>query len=196
MVRIVVEGFHGTDVKNISQILESGFQSEVRQDHWLGQGIYFYDNHDLALWWIKAKLKTSTLQKCGVIKAILECEKQEFLDLDTIQGVDLFQIEVKRILKEELPDIQFTFGKSSTERIKNFCFALDLLKSLREIKLVAMTFLKDDPSYAAENVKKFDREVFTLPYSFTYRERQICTISNDHISSKDCVHPKNRTNWR
>ena len=189
---VTVEGFHGTDVKNVDAILNMEFTATTRTDHWLGQGIYFYSDYHLALWWIKKKLKSTYGHSCAVIQAKMECEEGTFLDMDSVFGLDYFLREIDSILASEAKELSIKFTQDT---VRNLCFALDLLKTFRGIKLIAMTFHKDNPSYAAENVEAFKKSHFPLPESITYRERQICASSNDIIRSKTCVFPMKRTKW-
>jgi hypothetical protein len=197
MTPINIEGFHGTNIKNVEAIIKDGFISSHRKDHWLGQGIYFYDNFGLALWWIKKKLKSSYGHKCGVLRVSLGCTSDRFLDLDTTTGMNYFLREVDKILTNEITDLKFKFATDEDSSIRNLCFALDLLKEMRDIKLVARTFpsKSPEPTYASESIKRFEEKNFILPLNFNYLERQICASSNEVIVEKHCIHPKNRTSW-
>ncbi|MFZ4477150.1 MAG: hypothetical protein ACOYPR_18280 [Saprospiraceae bacterium] len=190
---IKVEGFHGTALENVDEIMSNGFEPKVRDDHWLGQGIYFYSDLDLAVWWIKTKIGSKDGSQCAVVKSNMECEQDNWLDLDTISGMEYFLNEVDSILSNTSHLVSLRFRPSRNadpkSRIKNLCFALDLLKNLRGIKLVAMTFRKDNPSYAPKSISSFENRFFNLPSNFAYRERQICSTSNDIIASKSVIFP-------
>lgn len=187
---IKVEGYHGTARKNTKNITSEGFVSKIRDDHWLGQGIYFYSDYDLALWWIKTKMGSVDGSHCAVFKATMQCQEHLWLDLDSPKGVDYFFQEVMEILLEDETLISLRFETGTTEeRIKNFCFACDLLKQLRGIQLMARTFRKKRPSYARHNIDDFNRNFFPLPIDFMYLERQICSTTNDTIMSKTIVFP-------
>jgi hypothetical protein len=190
MRTIEIEAYHGTARKNTENITSEGFISTIREDHWLGQGIYFYSDYTLALWWIKTKMRSKNGNGCAVVKATMACEENLWLDLDTIKGMDYFFREVSSILSANSSLVSLKFkAENEDRRIKNFCFALDLLKNFRGIKLMAMTFRKDNPSYAEHGVSRFENSFFPLPLDFGYQERQICSTSNDIIKSKTVVFP-------
>ena len=47
-------GYHGTCSKHKDSIESNGFdpaKCNYRADHWLGQGVYFFDDYEKALWW-------------------------------------------------------------------------------------------------------------------------------------------------
>lgn len=51
-------GYHGTKAKNVNPILKNGFIIAPKKDgdnHWLGHGIYFYSDYELADWWARTK---------------------------------------------------------------------------------------------------------------------------------------------
>ncbi|MCY7330707.1 MAG: hypothetical protein LH618_19300 [Saprospiraceae bacterium] len=178
-------GYHGTAYGNVPSILKDQFVTDERDDHWLGQGIYFYDDLDLARWWIETKLRCAS--GCAVIEASLCCQEIEYLDLDHFKGLDFYFRELGNILDNLSISLRFK-DDDEQSRIRNLCFSLDLLKNHLGLKLVTMTFYKPLPRYAEGNIKEFQRQYFPLPKSFSYKERQICASTNDIILSKKCVH--------
>ena len=75
-------GYHGTCLKYRYDIETNGLdpiKSKYRADHWLGQGVYFFDDYDKALWWAS----TTSLQNdnCGgiVFESIIEAPPRSFL---------------------------------------------------------------------------------------------------------------------
>lgn len=71
-------GYHGTKSSNVSDIISS--------NHWLGHGIYFFTDFELAEWWAKTKVekhnkKYHTKDKASVIKAEIQADK--IVDLDS-----------------------------------------------------------------------------------------------------------------
>ena len=43
-----IEGYHNTERSNVEDILKNGFQPKFNEKHWLGQGIYFFSDVDIA----------------------------------------------------------------------------------------------------------------------------------------------------
>jgi len=196
MLIIETVGYHGTAEENVSDILENQFITKHRDDHWLGQGIYFYEDSKLAEWWIKKKLETYSGEGPAVIKATMRCEKGEFLDLDKNEDLDLFFHRLKKVLMGGQIKLGLRFKTGDEQsRIRNLCFCIDILKNCSGLKLIALTFLKSNPSYVRGNILSFENDYFPLPFAISYKERQICATSNDIITSKECVYPQRRTNW-
>ena len=52
-------GYHGTKKRFAESIINDGFKIATPKDndnHWLGHGIYFYSDYELAEWWGKTKV--------------------------------------------------------------------------------------------------------------------------------------------
>lgn len=48
----ILLGYHATDIKNIESIINDGFvESKASKGHWLGRGIYFFENLYYAVEW-------------------------------------------------------------------------------------------------------------------------------------------------
>jgi hypothetical protein len=190
MSKISITGYHGTEIKNVDKILKSEFTSIERSDHWLGQGIYFYKDLSLAKWWAEKKFK-GVYSQASVIQVEILVEDSNLLNLDSIDGMDKFFREIKKILKNSTISFKFMDNK----RTENFCFALDLLKAELGTSVIIRSFLRDNPSYGEQNINTFERDFFNLPCDFAYLETQICVSSNEDIKTKQCIYPPRRTTW-
>ena len=49
--------YHATDQKCLDGILKEGFICKPNKEHWLGNGVYFFIEYELALWWSSTKHK-------------------------------------------------------------------------------------------------------------------------------------------
>lgn len=182
-------GYHGTLVENLPSIRKGGFTYQYRDNHWLGQGIYFYENHKLANWFITRTKATDTKKNSEgdicIIKALLSSEQNRVLDLDSVDGVTFFYEETAEILNKASGGV--TFSKSTPH--KNRCFLLDIIKELHNLDIIIQTFeRKDNPSYGAANTKFFEANLF--PINVNYKEKQICATNNACIKILEDEHPK------
>ncbi len=68
---------------------------EPRNDHWLGQGAYFYkDDEEQAIIWAKNKVRNHAKYRGEtpfVIEVILELNESNFLNLDSRKGLDFLK---------------------------------------------------------------------------------------------------------
>lgn len=185
-----VRGYHGTFKSVTEDIINKGFKVELRDDHWLGQGIYLYTDFELSKWWVQTKIDKLLLnEEVSVIEVISKCNIK-VLNLDNVEGVNFFYCAFKQVFEElKKLDVTIKFKKNETpkNKTKNLCFALDLMKKKYNIDVVINTFIKENPSYGEVNSRKFEKEYF--PFGINYKETQICISSNDCIDSKKCVYP-------
>ncbi len=185
-----VIGYHGTFESAVEDIISSGFEAKVREDHWLGQGIYLYTNFALSKWWVQTKIERLLLNEEEAVIEV-KCKRNiKVLDLDDFGGLNFFYNAFSEVF-EQLKQLNITVtlkkGSSSKDKVKNLCFALDLIKREYDIDAVINTFLKENPSYGEFNTKEFEKEYF--PFGLSYKETQICISNNDCIDTKKCVYP-------
>ena len=96
-------GYHGTCSKYQYSIETEGFdpdKSKHRDDHWLGQGIYFFDDYEKSLWW--AKTTSSQNNNCGsiVFESLIEATDDVVLNLDDNHQLDAFMTEILHLLED------------------------------------------------------------------------------------------------
>ena len=89
---ISFKGYHGTDVESCKNILESNYKISQGDEHWLGDGVYFFvegistkpvelaEKWAIAQSWDKDK-RSQTYSDYSVLESIIEVEKDRFLDL-------------------------------------------------------------------------------------------------------------------
>ena len=104
-------------LKNLSKKYQKiGFEeSKARRDHWLGRGIYFYQNVYYAIEWGIIRFIDENdefdeyIEKCAIIEAILDLEDFEFLDLnDPIDYIYYLKIidNIKKRFPEKIKKIE------------------------------------------------------------------------------------------
>jgi len=187
-------GYHGTKSSNISDIISNNFKEPIvakNNDHWLGHGIYFFSDYELAEWWAKIKVnkhnkKYNTKDKASVIKA--EIQADQIVDLDNPfkmnDFIDFCQVFQEEIVKKGII-LDFTSENkrnNSPEKIskRKRCFFLDVYKKDKSIEVIIYTFSKTNPSYASS---KYHRSLFK-ELGFHYNEKQICVSEPGNIRKR------------
>lgn len=176
-----IEGYHGTFKDNVHKIIEEGYTFSRRENHWLGQGIYFYEDIELAKWFITRKYNKKYRKQISVIKSILNTASDKVLDLDTNDGVDFVYKALKELINEI--KIEFNIDDETTNR----CIILDIIKEYYSIDIIKMTFKTNNQSYGGANIKFFEENYF--PVGIYYSETQICATDNKcikHSIEIDC----------
>lgn len=107
----VIVGYHGTSKDSCKNILTNGFKSSrAMEGHWLGTGVYFYENIYYAIEWGIIRFLSGNnnyefyKEQCSVIKGVLNYEKYEVLDLNDPLGYEIYQ-EILKNIKERFPNI-------------------------------------------------------------------------------------------
>lgn len=114
----ILEGYHATAIKNIESIMNNGFiESKASKGHWLGRGIYFFENLYYAVEWeIIGVIKHNNVNNynevknnCGILMVDLDVENYKVIDFSEPQGYVIFerllQIIKKYYSKEKYEDI-------------------------------------------------------------------------------------------
>ena len=167
--------FHATDMSRVEPILKNGFYCKHSEDHWLGNGIYFYFDFRLAQWW--ATNPTSKfgikITNSAILFVDISIDKSKILDLRTLDGYS----ECLRIYKE--------FNEYATRYLeddvkhskKKFrCSFFDYIFRSYEIDCIIGSFVHKNKAY----LKSFPEcdldqmRLFDLPFA----ETQICVRQN------------------
>lgn len=106
----LIKCYHGTSKENEIKILKEGFkESKPNQGHWLGKGVYFYENIYYAIeWGIIYFLNNSATydeytEKCTVIETKINLDDFEILDLNDPIGYKYY-LEIEKNIKERFPE--------------------------------------------------------------------------------------------
>lgn len=177
-------GYHGTLSSACDNISKNGLDPAFvikRTDHWLGQGVYFFDDIEIAKWWAECKKKN--LQCLVVVyEAEIVAKKEKVLDLDDNSQVKLFcdrLLSDMSSLKKECSDRGLKLD-SKTFRAVYF----DYYKENYGISVIIRTFLKQNASYKGFYKNGEDLEMQKKMFTITglgYFEKQIC------VSDKLCI---------
>lgn len=106
---ITIKGYHGTDSNSCREILHSNYKISEGDEHWLGDGVYFFidglsaDTIGLAEKWAVAQSwdndkKCYKYNRYEVLESQIEVKEENFLDLTTKEGVEVLFYLVDRYL--------------------------------------------------------------------------------------------------
>ncbi|WP_302957571.1 hypothetical protein [Prevotella sp.] len=110
-MKVKIDGFHGTDMKNVDGILENGFNPSLGDKEWLGTGAYFFvkgiNEHpetQAEQWavvdsWNKSK-KQYEYDKYAVLHGVIEVDEKKFLDLTVADGVEILDYIQEKYLSK------------------------------------------------------------------------------------------------
>lgn len=101
-----MKAFHGTTHESAKSILADGFVYSSGNEHWLGDGVYFfvdglgYAPDKAAELWAEYRAFKQHNQFCALIASIIDIEDERFLDLTTYEGIRILNyIQLKCVQK-------------------------------------------------------------------------------------------------
>lgn len=193
---IHITGYHGTIEEYAPLIEENGFDpkfSKKRDDHWLGQGVYFFDKEDLATWWAK-NVQKNFYDKCNILcdtvvyTVDIAVHKNQYSDLDSYLKISEFW----RFLLESIEyfnKLPFAFGiklhEKNISKVRATFF--DKYKETYNYLVLKKTFSKSQASYIASASNKIV-DFLAKALNVFILEPQYC------VSSKNCIEIKNKIN--
>ena len=182
----VITGYHGTSSNYTESIEKHGLdpdKTHTRPDHWLGQGVYFFEDSDLAKWWacdISGK-KYNQGSYPVIYQAQIQAPREEVLDLDNYKEYDLFLNRILEMQNEIECDAKNRMPVFSPEQQRAVYF--DYYKKMYHISVIMYTFSKDSAKYGTFRTgedlaqqKKLEKAL-----NIAYHEKQIC------VSQKKCI---------
>lgn len=101
-------GHHGTTKVNGSEILSSKFEVSRRDNLWLGDGVYFFDdNAEMALEWCRAEGHRLCYTEYSVLQSEIEVKEANLFNLNTPEGEKLFHGH-RELMIERLETARFS----------------------------------------------------------------------------------------
>lgn len=183
---IDLTGYYGTCSNSIESIERYGMDPDrvkYREDHWLGQGVYFFENWDKAMWWAEdISRKEKNRGSFPIIyQTDLSAKESEVLDLDNEKVVDQFYSRIQDVQAEIEADAKGRYPIFDAQKLRAVYF--DYYKKEYGISVIICTFSKACTKSGTyrdkEDLKRQIRLVRALGVS--YKEKQIC------VSKKECI---------
>lgn len=173
-------GYHGTTDTNIEKRIESiltnGFESKYRKDHWLGQGIYFFEDEFWASQWCNQNISK---EKC-ILKSEINYTEDKFWDLNVQKFRKKCENEIKKLITLLEKKKKILSSNPNVQR----CYYLDIIKRTNKLEVIKCIFeLKKDPSPIMSMLEVINTQV------------QICVTKNENIENTH-VHKKCRCGER
>ncbi len=180
--------YHGTDYTVAEKIISDKFSYNTSDEHWLGNGIYFYEDFSLAKWWTsKPSTKFgSKIVKPAIISCSLMLEDDKILDLRSLDNY----IEFSAIYNDEfIPQVfkgyikverEPSSGKFHTKKLR--CTFCDYLKDQFELQAIIGTFDLPSQPYLPPHYEEGFKS-----FSLNYIETQVCVFDPNVIRNKQII---------
>lgn len=106
-MEINLQGFHGTSFENAKNIVIQNFELSIGDGEWIGDGVYFFlnglssDPKEQAKKWAIAQAwdnetRDYKYKNISVIRCDIEVDSENFLDLTTSDGIELFDYIIEQ----------------------------------------------------------------------------------------------------
>jgi hypothetical protein len=103
--------YHGTDKKSAKSIIAENFKPSEGDNHWLGNGIYFFEDDVHAYHWILEKyvknknilphkLRKSVFKDNKILCACIEIDKNRIFDLDKLKYYIIYVSSYREVMSE------------------------------------------------------------------------------------------------
>lgn len=169
-----IYGYHGTTQENANKIVEEqSFQDSVKDNEWLGHGVYFFAYLGHAKWWIDARRYYGI--ETSIVKATLEFTDVQLLDLDDPEQFMVAEETVKEAIKIacDSGDLQYGADLEKMDKTKKWNFVCNTIRSIcPEIGIIIYTF-PTKPRF------------YTIGYEQT--QRQICVSDHSIIKAAEII---------
>lgn len=204
-----LEVYHSTAEKNIESILNSGFRLPTLDPnkidrknmsrffkYWLGAGIYFFEDIEVAKWWSthpsstfgsrgKHKVLKASLKKCNIVDLRKVSEWRKL-----IQGFDAFMDEVGKQYVVNLPsgiNIHRLCQKSASKKNNDTnhklrCMFFNWYQSVNHYDAIIASFNQEEFKYL-ENGDYNIGEYLDIYYA----EVQYCVYNPNIIENCECA---------
>ena len=121
-MKMEFDAYHGTLQSHARDIVTQGYTYSVGNEHWLGDGVYFfiegigYSPDKAAELWAEFRAHKSHTQFCASIKSLVNVDDSDMLDLTSYEGIvnDMSTILKTQIVKKWRIQT-YEIGRSETE---------------------------------------------------------------------------------
>lgn len=145
LYKIALEGYHGTDRANCESIITNNFDPSPGDDHWVGNGAYFFVtgissdpcadavNWAVAHAWDKSA-QANRYSQYGILQVLIEVHDEFLLDLSTLEGIQTFNylrklfVDKIKQAKKKLPRGQIQDGHIINKAREELDIRIDVVK--------------------------------------------------------------------
>lgn len=176
--------YHGTCTKYKESIEKNGFDPKItnhRNDHWLGQGVYFFIDFNQSMWWANSIASKNSGASALIYKSNIVADSLNVLDLDDyhqLQDFIDYSIDLFKEIERTKPAKLMIFDNKKLRAV-----LVDYYKTEKNYYVVIATFTKRIAGYIKHRDEKelgIQDKIFSM-IGLGYKERQIC------VSKKDCI---------
>lgn len=178
-----LQGYHGTCSFAKESIAQHGFdpaRTHYRQDHWLGQGVYFFLSQEQAYWWASSISSHNRGSTPLIYQVQITAPDGKVLNLDDNEQVALFFSRIEDAYFQALKEDKQPIFTNQTLRALFF----DYYKKEYGVSVIVATFQKDCVRYAGvpQHGERLElQKELAKRLGIYFKETQVC------VSDKLCI---------
>lgn len=177
---ITYTGYHATSSEFVNSIKKYGFKFKYNENHWLGNGVYFFLDPYLAEWWVGNPTKNfgSDLPNDKILQVKITALEDDVCDLRTLKDY-LFCNETYKMFCSELEDAGEPILQSEITKTHLRCMYFDWLVENFKIKVCIASFFKVNPEYL--EIGQMQQQSLNKSIGIPFYEVQLCVFDKDII---------------
>ncbi len=180
--------YHATDQNNVASIICDDFKFNKKDIHWLGNGVYFFIDKQLAIkWGGNHSAQYGTINNCAIIEAFIEVDDEHLCDmrmLDTYCYVKNWFEKYMEVVSTSQIKIKGVSQRTYHQRIR--CAFFDWLVKELDLKCI-IAYFSERKSTLPTKADKEDNEGLFAQFKMPYIEVQLCVFDTDCISKKELI---------
>lgn len=168
--------YHGTDYNIAKLIISEGFSFRRNPEHWLGNGIYLYQDFSLAKWWTTNPTNKfgSSIDEPAIVTCSLHLNEDKILNLLRLEDYFQFSNVFENVFYKRYRGHHPTTPPSWSQLRCAYC---DFLNTAYDLDAIIGNFNKQDQPYLPpRHNNEFD------DFLLQYTEVQICVFNPDIIT--------------
>lgn len=134
MIELV--GYHGTIKTNAEEILRTKFfKASIKNNEWLGKGIYFFTDKKWAIWWAEQQANRRK-EEMSILKVKINCEEKYYFDLYEEKNFE-------KANKEFLNLMNYFNKHTHMKDSEKQCALCEFYRRKYNIKIISYLFFKE-----------------------------------------------------
>lgn len=177
---ITYTGYHATSSVFVNSIKKYGFKFKYNEEHWLGNGVYFFLDPYLAEWWGRNPTKKfgSDLPNDKILQVKITALEDDVCDLRILKDY-LFCNETYKMFCSELEDAGEPILHSEITKTHLRCMYFDWLVENFKVKVCIASFFKVNPEYL--EIGQMQQQSLNKSIGIPFYEVQLCVFDKGVI---------------
>ena len=177
------DAYHATDRKNLNTILNTNFTYRQNNEHWLGNGVYFFLDPALADDWCEKQKKSyqyGHIKNGIIIHVLIHVDGNDLLDLRQLDEYNYVRRNFEKFISK-LRTMNINIEEMRPKQL--VCSFFDMLQASEHIKCFIANF--NERSNSLPKSLKKQTEALWTQFNMPFVETQVCLFDVSCITLKE-----------